>query len=148
MICSYVSWLKVLGHGPQARRVDDADVAAAGLDETALSEVLQNGIDGLTCKTHEVAEIRLGAPEGQQNALVVGDAVIRSQIEQCVCDSRLGALAKEFLDSCAEPLQPQAHYFRDLVAKRRRLLSHPQQQVATQGAQHDIFMGRGDMVAR
>src|SRR5262245_40645931 len=124
MTYSYVSWLKALRHGPEARRVDDADVAAAGLDETALSEVLQNGIDGLTCKTHEVAEIRLVQPEGHQNALVVGDAVIRSQVEQRVRDSRLGALAQQFLDSRAKPLDPEAHHLRDLVPERGRLLCH------------------------
>src|SRR5690349_17315534 len=141
-------WLKELRHRAQTRGIDDPYVAPARLDEATLLEVLQNRVHGLTSESDQVAEIGLIQSERHEYALVVWDAVIGSQIEQGVGDARMGAFVQELLDSGSKPFQPQTHHLGDLVPKRRRFLSHAQQQVPTERAEHDIFMRGGEVIAR
>src|SRR6266540_1185433 len=148
MTFSSARWSKGLRHRPQTRGIDDPYVAPACLDEATLLEVLQDRVHGLTGESDQVAEIGLIQPERHEYALIVRDAVIGSKIEQRVCDARMSAFVQELLDSGSKPFQPETHHLGDLVPKRRRFVSHPQQQVSTERAEHDIFMRGGEVIAR
>ena len=68
-------------------RILDADTPAIRLDETAPAKILENNVDGLARQTNEITEIGLVQSQRDDDPCIVGDAVVRREVEKRMGDA-------------------------------------------------------------
>ena len=71
----------------EAIGVLDADTPAVRVDETALAKILKDDVDRLARETNEIAEIALVEAQRDEDPCIVGDAVVRREIEKRMGDA-------------------------------------------------------------
>ena len=83
-------------------------------------------------RPNEIAEIALVEAQRDDDPGIVGDAVVRREIEKRMGNAGGRTLVEQFFDASPEPAEAQAHQLRDLVSEGRRLLHHLQQEIPIQ----------------
>ena len=76
-----------------------ANASALILDQLALSQVLQDGIDSLSGQSDEVRDIALTQPQRNDHAVGIVNAMVSGKIDQRVRNARMSALEEQFFDA-------------------------------------------------